>query len=143
MPDPIRIADGVIIPSFALTLAFARSSGPGGQNVNKVESKVELRVDVDGIRGLDAAARDRLRALAGPRLDAQGRILVTSQRTRDQHRNLEDARVKVRELVARALRAPKRRRPTRATAGSVRARLESKKRDAEVKKLRANVRGED
>ena len=143
MPDPIRVTDAVTVPSSALTLAFARSSGPGGQNVNKVESKVELRVDLGGVRGLDAAARDRLRALARPRLDADGRLLVTSQRTRDQHRNLEDARIKVRDLVARALRAPKRRRPTRATAGSVQARLKSKKRDAAVKKLRGSVRGED
>jgi len=143
MPDPIRVTAAVVVPSSALTLAFARSSGPGGQNVNKVESKVELRVDPDGVRGLDAAARDRLRALAGPRLDAEGRILVTSQRTRDQHRNLEDARAKVRELVARALRAPKRRRPTRATAGSVQARLKRKKRDAVIKKLRTRVYRED
>jgi ribosome-associated protein len=143
MADPIRVDAHVTVPPSAIRVAFARSSGPGGQNVNKVESKVELRVDPEGIHGLGAAARARLLALAGPRLDADGRILVTSQRTRDQHRNLEDARAKVRDLVARALRAPKRRRPTRATAGSVQARLKSKKRDAAVKRLRASVRGED
>ena len=143
MPDPIRVTDAVTVPGAALALAFTRSSGPGGQNVNKVASKVELRVDLSRIEGLRDDARRRLDALTASRRDAEGRLLVTSQRTRDQHRNLEDARVKVRELVARALRAPKRRRPTRATAGSVQARLKGKKRDAAVKKLRANVRGED
>jgi ribosome-associated protein len=143
MPDPIRVGDAVTVPEAAIALAFTRSSGPGGQNVNKVASKVELRVDLSRIEGLREDARRRLDALTASRRDAEGRLLVTSQRTRDQHRNLEDARAKIRDLVARALRAPKRRRPTRATAGSVQARLKSKKRDAAVKKLRANVRGED
>ena len=143
MPDPIRVSDAVTVPGAALALAFTRSSGPGGQNVNKVASKVELRVDLSRIEGLREDARRRLEALTALRRDADGRLLVTSQRTRDQHRNLEDARAKVRDLVARALRTPKRRRPTRATAGSVQARLKSKKRDAAVKKLRANVRNED
>lgn len=143
MTDPIRVDAHVTIPASALALAFARSSGPGGQNVNKVESKVELRLDPDGIRGLDAASRARLLALAGPRKDSDGRILVTSQRTRDQHRNLEDARAKLRDLVARALRAPKRRRPTRATKGSVEARLKAKKAAAAKKRLRGGYRGED
>jgi ribosome-associated protein len=143
MPDPIRVSDAVTVPEAAIALAFTRSSGPGGQNVNKVASKVELRVDLSRIEGLREDARRRLDALTASRRDAEGRLLVTSQRTRDQHRNLEDARAKVRDLVARALRAPKRRRPTRATAGSVQARLKSKKRDAAVKRLRASVRGED
>lgn len=143
MPDPIRVTNAVTVPGAALALAFTRSSGPGGQNVNKVASKVELRVDLSRIEGLREDARRRLDALTASRRDADGRLLVTSQRTRDQHRNLEDARAKVRDLVARALRAPKRRRPTRATAGSVQARLNRKKRDAAVKKLRANVRHED
>jgi ribosome-associated protein len=143
MPDPIRVNDTVTVPGAALALAFTRSSGPGGQNVNKVASKVELRVDLSRIEGLREDARRRLDALTASRRDAEGRLLVTSQRTRDQHRNLEDARDKVRDFVARALRAPKRRRPTRATRGSKEARLRIKKRDSAVKKLRANVRGED
>jgi ribosome-associated protein len=143
MPDPIRVNGDVVVPGAALALAFTRSSGPGGQNVNKVASKVELRVDLSRIEGLREDARQRLDALTAARRDADGRLLVTSQRTRDQHRNLEDARAKIRDLVARALRAPKRRRPTRATRGSVEARLKVKKRDAAIKKMRGNVRGED
>jgi ribosome-associated protein len=143
MPEPIRVSNAVTVPAAALALAFTRSSGPGGQNVNKVASKVELRVDLARIEGLREDARRRLDTLTASRRDAEGRLLVTSQRTRDQHRNLEDARAKVRDLVARALRAPKRRRATRATRGSVEARLKVKKRDSAVKKLRGNVRGED
>ena len=143
MPDPIRVSSGVTIPEAAIAVAFTRSSGPGGQNVNKVASKVELRVDLGRIEGLRDDARERLEALTASRRDADGRLLVTSQRTRDQHRNLEDARAKVRDLVARALVAPKRRRPTRATRGSVEARLKHKKREAAVKRLRGSVRGDE
>src|SRR5262245_40987335 len=113
-----------------------RSSGPGGQNVNKVSSRIELRVDLDLVEGLDTAARARLAALAAGRLDAEGRLLLTSQRTRDQHRNLEDAREKARQLVARALVAPRPRRPTRATAAGRERRLRAKRRAAEVKRGR-------
>ena len=143
MADPIRVDDKVTVPAGALAMAFTRSSGPGGQNVNKVASKVELRIDLSRIEGLSDGARRRLETLTASRRDADGRLLVTSQRTRDQHRNLEDARAKVRDLVARALVAPRRRRPTRATRGSVEARLKVKKRDSAVKRLRGNVRGED
>jgi ribosome-associated protein len=124
-------------------MAFTRSSGPGGQNVNKVASKVELRIDLSRIEGLSDGARRRLETLTASRRDADGRLLVTSQRTRDQHRNLEDARAKVKDLVARALVAPRRRRPTRATRGSVEARLKVKKRASAVKRLRGNVRGDE
>ena len=143
MPDPIHVTDSVVVPAAALALAFTRSSGPGGQNVNKVASKVELRVDLSRIEGLRDDARLRLEALTASRRDAEGRLLVTSQRTRDQHRNLEDVREKVRDLVIRALRAPRKRRPTRASKGSIEARLRGKKRDAAVKKSRAGFQPDD
>jgi ribosome-associated protein len=82
MGEPIRIARGVHVPAAALEWRAVRSSGPGGQNVNKVASKVELRVDLGAVGGLDPGGRARLRALAANRLDADGRLLVTSQRTR-------------------------------------------------------------
>jgi ribosome-associated protein len=125
--EPIRISRRVGVPSEAITWRAVRSSGPGGQNVNKVASKVELRIDLDAVVGLDAATRARLETLTAGRRDSRGRLLVTSQRTRDQARNLEDAREKVRHLVARALIAPKRRRRTRPPAAAVEKRLRQKR----------------
>jgi ribosome-associated protein len=127
MAESIRVRRGVEVPGSAITWRAVRSSGPGGQNVNKVASKVELRVELDAVAGLDVAARERLAALAARRRDSRGRLLVTSQRTRDQSRNLEDAREKVRRLVARALVAPKRRRRTRPSAAAVEERLREKR----------------
>ncbi|HUG54843.1 MAG TPA: alternative ribosome rescue aminoacyl-tRNA hydrolase ArfB, partial [Vicinamibacteria bacterium] len=118
MAEPIAVAPGVVVPAAAITMQATRSSGPGGQNVNKVASKVELRVDLGRVQGLAGDAYDRLAALVQGRLDAGGRLLVTSQRTRDQRRNLEDARQKVAALIRRALARPRPRRPTRVTAAA-------------------------
>jgi ribosome-associated protein len=139
MGEPIRIARGIHVPAAALEWRAVRSSGPGGQNVNKVASKVELRVDLDAVNGLDTAARARLRALASARLDSTGRLLVTSQRTRDQLRNLEDARAKVQKLVERALKAPRVRRVTRPSPGAVERRLRLKRARSGIKRERRSA----
>jgi ribosome-associated protein len=141
--ETIRVSRSVRIPGGAITWRAVRSSGPGGQNVNKVASKVELRVDLGAIEGLDDAARQRLKALAAPRRDSRGRLLVTSQRTRDQTRNLEDAREKVRRLVERALVVPKRRRRTRPSAGAIEKRLREKRVRSARKRERRPGRDED
>jgi ribosome-associated protein len=136
MPEPIIVASGVRVLPGAMEVHAVRSSGPGGQNVNKVSSKILLFVDLSGIEGLDAASRRRLLTIAGRRIDASGRLLITAQESRDRFRNLEDAREKVRVLVARALVVPKRRRSTEPTRSSKERRLAGKKRDAKIKAVR-------
>ena len=143
MADPIPVSSEVTVPASAVSFRATRSAGPGGQNVNKVASKVELRVDLDGIVGLLPDARARLEALCAGRRDREGRLVVTSQRTRDQSRNLEDARAKVKDVVARALVAPRRRRPTRVSASAVEKRLTGKRIVSSRKKHRGPVRDED
>jgi len=141
--EPIQVSSRVVIPTRALRWEAVRSGGPGGQNVNKVASKVRLRVNLELIMGMSAAARARLLRLAGRRLDESGQLVVTSQRTRDQGRNLEDARAKVRALVTEALHVPRARHPTRPSARSVERRLITKRRRADAKRARRSPLTED
>jgi len=131
------------VPRRGMSWRAVRSSGPGGQNVNKVASRVELRVDLDAIFGLTPAARERLESLTAQRRDKDGRLLVTSQKTRDQGRNLEDARDKVRRLLERALVVPRRRRPTRPSAAAVERRIRQKRQRSSLKRNRRAGASED
>jgi ribosome-associated protein len=139
MGTPLIIDPRVTIPAEELQWTATRSSGAGGQNVNKVSSRVELRFDLEGTRALDPAVVERLRNLARNTLDAEGNILVKSDKTRDQPKNLADARGKLREMVLAALVVPKTRRPTRVSRRQKARRVDDKRRQGEKKKARTSA----
>jgi ribosome-associated protein len=134
--DPIVVSARVVIPASALAFRAVRASGPGGQNVNKVSSKVELRVELDGIVGLTSEQRRRLESSARRRLDGTGGLVVASQLTRSQMQNLEDSRNKIRELVKSALIEPKLRRPTKPSRAARARRVEEKRMHSRKKESR-------
>lgn len=137
------VAPGVVIPEEAVAFSASRASGPGGQNVNKVASKVELRVSVSQIRGLSMEAQERLRGIAGKRWIEGGMLLVTASETRNQPENRLLAEEKLVALVRAALVVPKKRKATKPTKGSQERRVASKKARSQTKKGRGSVRGED
>lgn len=127
------VTELIHIPDQELEWAFARSGGPGGQNVNKVASKAELRWKLAENTSVPEAVRQRLKAQQRRRLTADGDLLVTSQKFRDQPRNREDCLEKLRALVVQALAVPKPRRATKPTRGSKERRLAEKRHRASTK----------
>ncbi len=139
MLAPLVVTPNVTVPPRDLAWVAVRASGPGGQNVNKVSTKVALTFDLAGTTALDDATKARLAAAYPSYIDGRGQLTVTSQATREQPRNLEDARSKLREMIARALVVPKRRKKTRPSKGAQRRRLEAKHHQGDKKRDRRTV----
>lgn len=134
----LRLAPGVVIASEALTFTACRSSGPGGQNVNKTESKIELRLPIAAIVGLSWRARERLVMLAGSRLTADGELILTCDETRSLRANRDMVLERLGELVRDAQAVPKPRKRTRPSRGSIQRRLDAKAHTGEKKRGRSD-----
>ncbi|MGJ8616796.1 MAG: alternative ribosome rescue aminoacyl-tRNA hydrolase ArfB [Sulfitobacter sp.] len=135
----LRITDTVALQDWELSESFMRASGPGGQNVNKVSSAVELRFEAATSPSLTGPVKTRLRRLAGRRWTLEGALVIQCDETRSQARNRDIARERLAELIKSALTPPKRRIATRPTLGSKKRRLKAKKVRGEVKAMRGKV----
>ncbi|MFN3911942.1 alternative ribosome rescue aminoacyl-tRNA hydrolase ArfB [Hyphomonas sp.] len=138
----LRISADLTLPAWEISEAFVRASGPGGQNVNKVSTAVQLTWQV-GASSLPAGVKDRFQKLFASRITADGRLILEASEHRSQLMNRQAARERLAEMILKAAVPPKRRIKTKPTAGSVRRRITSKKKRGEVKALRGSVTGED
>ncbi len=136
----LEAAPNIRIPDDELRFSFARSSGPGGQNVNKVNSKAILRWDVSNSPSLPADVRERFVGAYGSRITVEGEIVIVGERFRDQPKNIADCREKLRAMLAAVARPPKKRKKTKPSRAAKQRRLDSKKREGDKKRGRRDVR---
>jgi ribosome-associated protein len=139
----LHVTDRIAIEDWEIVEQFVRASGPGGQNVNKVSTAVELRFEAERSPNLPPPVKTRLRHIAGRRWTKDGAVVLQVDETRSQARNREIARERLVEMIRQATVVPKPRRPTKPTLASQRRRVEAKVKRGEVKSLRGSVRGEE
>ncbi len=139
-PGLLQVTDSILLPEEELSFSFVRASGPGGQNVNKVATAVQLRFDITGSPSLPGEVKQRLLKLAGSRASNEGVMLIEAQRFRSQHRNREDAVDRLLQLIRLAAEKPKKRRKTRPSRSSVQRRLNAKQRRSKLKSNRRTPR---
>ena len=139
----MEITPDLVIPDDELDERFIQASGPGGQNVNKVATAVQLRFDAAGSRALPPEVRERLLRGAGSRLTADGAVLITARRFRTQEANRRDARARLAALIARAMQEPRPRRPTRPSRAAHERRLQEKAQRGAIKRQRGTRPDDD
>ena len=135
----IRVADGIVLSESELQFIFLRASGPGGQNVNKVATAVQLRFDVKNSPSLPEEARERLFQIASKRISEAGILVIEAKRYRTQERNRQDALDRLLNFIRKAVDKPVPRKRTKPTHTSIQRRLESKRRRGEIKQMRGSL----
>ena len=140
---PLIVSPGLVLPDADFIFSAIRSPGPGGQNVNKVATAVQMRFDLHNTQALDAAVKQRIRARAGHRLNEDGTLLIVARAHRSQERNRAEAMERLRELILASLEPPRPRKATRPTRAAKERRLVGKAHQQRRKILRGKVRGED
>ena len=140
---PLYVTETLLIPASDLTFEYSRASGPGGQHVNKTETRVRLRFALESCRSLRPEVITRLKAQPGLQLTRTGELILTCGRFRSRHRNENEVRIRLAQLIRNALKPPVVRKPTRVSRNAKKKRVEAKRRQSEKKKLRKNVRWND